>query len=140
MGDQGEKRAASGRLLEVDPARQLNFSKASTLKLTLKNPAAAGHVAFRVKTSAPKLFVVAPFEGVLQGGANIELQITLRERHAGHGVVKFLIQAVTTSSAEALPKEKWSEFPKGAVQERCVDGCLGSQPARLTLDNVKYMK
>lgn len=135
LQDQGEKKVHAW-LLEVEPRSGLNFSKVNTQKLTLRNPAASGHVAFRVKTSAPKHFVVTPFEGSLHAGNNIDVQITLRCGSHGLGMVKFLIQAVATPTAMTLSRERWSELPKSSVQERCVDGCVGSMVRHgRTLDN-----
>eukprot|EP00418_Pyrodinium_bahamense_P007805 CAMPEP_0179121028 /NCGR_PEP_ID=MMETSP0796-20121207/57055_1 /TAXON_ID=73915 /ORGANISM="Pyrodinium bahamense, Strain pbaha01" /LENGTH=228 /DNA_ID=CAMNT_0020819599 /DNA_START=18 /DNA_END=700 /DNA_ORIENTATION=+ len=111
-------------LLQLDPDTTLQFSKtpntaspSRTLKLTNLT---TNHVAFKVKTTAPKAYLVRPSAGTLRPREHQEVQIILQPQGAecqanSH---RFLVQATAVSSAEQVSREQWAEFPKDLIQEQ----------------------
>lgn len=114
-------------LLSLYPEKELEFPKAGVTqgtvsrKLTLTNSSTNEFVAFKVKTTAPKSYLVRPSSGVLQGkGASQEVQIILQPAQAGQESEnhRFLVQAVVVSSGDALDRQAWSEKGKDEIQEQ----------------------
>merc|ERR1712232_1124144 len=113
-----------GELIQLEPKFTLQFNKSAsgetkqTLKLTNNS---GGLVAFKVKTTAPKAYLVRPSSGTLKLRETQEVQIILQtnnaESNAGLNNNKFLVQAVQVQRAEAVTKEQWAEFPKDQIQE-----------------------
>mmetsp|Transcript_72427 Transcript_72427/g.189825 ORF Transcript_72427/g.189825 Transcript_72427/m.189825 type:complete len:227 (+) Transcript_72427:92-772(+) len=110
-------------LLELDPENTLYFTKTPAtsspsrmLKLTNIH---SGNVAFKVKTTAPKAYLVRPSSGTLRPRENQEVQIILQpqgtEGQANH---RFLVQAVAVPGTEPVSREQWALFGKDAVQEQ----------------------
>eukprot|EP00933_Yihiella_yeosuensis_P076791 TRINITY_DN86744_c0_g1_i1.p1 TRINITY_DN86744_c0_g1~~TRINITY_DN86744_c0_g1_i1.p1 ORF type:complete len:250 (+),score=42.05 TRINITY_DN86744_c0_g1_i1:86-751(+) len=113
--------APSMTLLQVEPDTTLNFCKTPTntspsrvLKLT---NVSSGNVAFKVKTTAPKSYLVRPSSGTLRPRETSEVQIILQN---GDGRVdhRFLVQAAAVASSTAVSREQWQEFSKDQVQEQ----------------------
>eukprot|EP00450_Noctiluca_scintillans_P001139 CAMPEP_0194498766 /NCGR_PEP_ID=MMETSP0253-20130528/15297_1 /TAXON_ID=2966 /ORGANISM="Noctiluca scintillans" /LENGTH=199 /DNA_ID=CAMNT_0039340453 /DNA_START=39 /DNA_END=638 /DNA_ORIENTATION=- len=69
------------------------------------------HVAFKVKTTTPKSYVVKPSYHTLRPAESTDVQITL-QLQAGDSVNShlFLVQAVPAPSGEAFSREQWSNF------------------------------
>jgi hypothetical protein len=118
-------------VLKCDPEKELEFPKPGSnigqppysRKLTLTNSSTSEFVAFKVKTTAPKSYLVRPSSGVLQGkGASQEVQIILQPAQAQAGTEqenhRFLVQAVVVNSSEPLDRNAWSEFGKDQIQEQ----------------------
>lgn len=112
--------------LQLEPEDRLSFCKTPgspapnrTLKLTNKH---SGNVAFKVKTTAPKAYLVRPSSGTLRPKETQEVQIILQAQGAGDSSQvnnhRFLVQAVAVSSAEQVSREQWSEFDKDSIQEQ----------------------
>eukprot|EP00929_Paragymnodinium_shiwhaense_P113610 TRINITY_DN81895_c0_g1_i1.p1 TRINITY_DN81895_c0_g1~~TRINITY_DN81895_c0_g1_i1.p1 ORF type:complete len:212 (-),score=54.20 TRINITY_DN81895_c0_g1_i1:169-804(-) len=113
-------------LLALDPPQYLTLRKPTaqnqpptvTLRLTNRN---SGFVAFKVKTTAPKSYLVRPSSGTLKGYASQEVQIIFQtasgdlKASTSH---KFLVQAVSVNGADPISSEAWKEFPKDAVREQ----------------------
>lgn len=113
-------------LLQVEPEKELVFCKTAvhsnpnkTLKLT--NISNSG-VAFKVKTTAPRSYLVRPSNGTLRKGESEEVQIILQQQQQGTDNQaihhRFLVQAVTVNSSEPVSREQWAEFSKEQVQEQ----------------------
>lgn len=68
------------RIVAIDPENELRFvnSRDNQLKayLTISN-VSQGNVAYKVKTTAPRYYVVKPNQGILDRGQRINIDITL---------------------------------------------------------------
>jgi len=111
-------------LLSLEPDSTLHFAKipnatapSKTLKLTNLHSTC---VAFKVKTTAPKAYLVRPSTGTLRPRDLQEVQIILQpsgvEAQANNH--RFLVQAVPVSSAEPLSRDQWNELPKDKINEQ----------------------
>mmetsp|Transcript_104560 Transcript_104560/g.312286 ORF Transcript_104560/g.312286 Transcript_104560/m.312286 type:complete len:224 (-) Transcript_104560:91-762(-) len=110
-------------LLHLDPDTTLYFCKTPTttspnrmLKLTnLHN----GNVAFKIKTTAPKAYLVRPSSGTLRKGENQEVQIILQPQGPDGQTNnhRFLVQAAQVQSADPVNRDQWAEFTKDNIQE-----------------------
>ena len=72
-------------LIELDQPTALTFQKIegddqpkASLKISSKD--SAQNVAFKIKTTAPKLFVVKPIQGVIAPGQNVMIEIRLQTK------------------------------------------------------------
>jgi len=110
-------------LLQLDPESTLYFTKtpltsspSRMLKLTNLH---SGPVAFKVKTTAPKAYLVRPSSGTLKSRDTQEVQIILQPQGSDGQANnhRFLVQAVPCNSSEAVTREQWAEFPKTSIQE-----------------------
>lgn len=115
------------KLLSLEPDQTLMFRKKDAssataqevLKFTNKS---TGFVAFKVKTTAPKSYIVRPSAGVLKAGQTAEVQIILQPQ--GGDVQanqhRFLVQAVPTTSATLPSRDEWTELQnkKETIQEQ----------------------
>mmetsp|Transcript_75999 Transcript_75999/g.176316 ORF Transcript_75999/g.176316 Transcript_75999/m.176316 type:complete len:236 (-) Transcript_75999:81-788(-) len=111
-------------LLQLEPDNTLHFCKAPnstaltrTLKLTNVH---SSNVAFKVKTTAPKAYLVRPSSGTLKPREPQEVQIILQPPGADQQAFnhRFLVQAIAVSTAEPVTREMWAEFPKESIQEQ----------------------
>merc|ERR1712232_179433 len=104
----------------------LNFTRSpsgqsvQTLRLTNRH---SGYVAFKVKTTAPKSYLVRPSAGTLKPQDSQDVQITLQPQGSDGQTAshRFLIQAAVAKNAEPLSREQWAELTasgKGEVQEQ----------------------
>lgn len=108
-------------LIEMDPPVALRFLKTAeggqvkeTLKLTNKTD---GHVAFKVKTTAPKAYVVRPSSGTV-GPHDVSI-VDIYLQPGGEGQShRFLVQAHPVNSAEPLSREQFAEFKKENIEEQ----------------------
>lgn len=110
-------------LLQLEPESTLHFCKtplASSPSRMLKlTNLYKGNVAFKVKTTAPKAYLVRPSSGTLRPREHQEVQIILQP----HGIDgqannhRFLVQAVVVPFGEPVSREQWGEFPKESIQE-----------------------
>lgn len=115
-------------LLAIEPDTTLHFCKTPQqttpnrmLKLTNLS---SGNVAFKVKTTAPKSYLVRPSSGTLRPKESQEVQIILQPQGSGDGQAsnhRFLVQAVAVTSAEPVSRDQWMEFQKSSkdgIQEQ----------------------
>lgn len=111
-------------LLSLEPAQVLRFAagygeEQQTLKLTNKH---SGCVAFKVKSTAPKSYLVRPSSGTLKPHEHLEVKFTLRKGADGQAAShQLLVQAVATSSDGRLSKEEWNQLAeagKDKIQEQ----------------------
>eukprot|EP00747_Dinoflagellata_sp_TGD_P192064 gnl/TRDRNA2_/TRDRNA2_56354_c0_seq1.p1 gnl/TRDRNA2_/TRDRNA2_56354_c0~~gnl/TRDRNA2_/TRDRNA2_56354_c0_seq1.p1 ORF type:complete len:257 (+),score=43.58 gnl/TRDRNA2_/TRDRNA2_56354_c0_seq1:95-772(+) len=122
-------------LLKIDPKDALYFSATSTagspqriLKLANVH---SGCVAFKVKTTAPKSYLVRPSSGTLKKGENTEVAIILQTQGADGGASpnhRFLVQAVAVADNTNLTREQWADYPKEQVQEQRLNVVLTDDP------------
>lgn len=112
-------------LLELQPAQTLDFSETSsvaqTKRLTLLNKS-PGFVAFKVKTTAPKCYLVRPSSGVLSTGKSVEIQIILQPNSynpaEGKPNHRFLVQAHEVDDETPPSRELWNSFTKEKLEEQ----------------------
>ena len=76
-------------------------------------------VAFKVKTTAPKNYLVKPSAGAIPASGSIDIKITLNKQTTDPSVNndRFLVQAVKSPSGKELTKEEWAAVDKSAIQE-----------------------
>mmetsp|Transcript_3150 Transcript_3150/g.3414 ORF Transcript_3150/g.3414 Transcript_3150/m.3414 type:complete len:311 (+) Transcript_3150:39-971(+) len=105
--------------LRLDPDARLVFPAAGEEKVsqTLKILNSSDEsVAWKVRTTAPKAFLVLPRAGVLKPAAEIEVAITLLP-NAGENDLRFeVLAAVVNADCDHLERERWAEFPKRTLQ------------------------
>jgi hypothetical protein len=111
-------------LLQLEPESTLYFCKTPlqtspnrNLKLTNNG---SGYVAFKVKTTAPKAYLVRPSSGTLRPRESTEVQIILQPTGSDGQANnhRFLVQAVGVQSSEAVSREEWGSYPKESIQEQ----------------------
>ncbi|CDJ38530.1 major sperm protein domain-containing protein, putative [Eimeria tenella] len=111
-------------LLEVHPEKVLEIPFAlftsSIVQITLKNVSSHPFVAYKIKTTAPKSYLVRPSTGAVPQGESRSVQIVLQaptEEPPKSSSDRFLIQATAAASGEALPRNYWLELPKQQLEE-----------------------
>ncbi|KAI9221226.1 PapD-like protein [Blastocladiella britannica] len=92
-------------VLELTPSTELNFSHvADTAPVRLYNPSLDTVAAFKVKTTAPKHYIVRPNSGLVHPGQQATIHVTACLQtdldRAQRGKDKFLIESVLLSSRE----------------------------------------
>jgi len=111
-------------LLEIDPAETLCFRRSAVttspnrmLKLTNVH---SGNVAYKVKTTAPKSYLVRPSCGTLKPNQSTEVQIILQpqQQHSEPNSHRFLVQAVSVKEVDPVSRDDWAMFPKELLQEQ----------------------
>lgn len=108
-------------LIEMDPPVALRFLKTAEggqvkeiLKLTNKTD---GHVAFKVKTTAPKAYVVRPSSGTVGPHASATVDIFLQPGGEGQSH-RFLVQAHPFHTGDACSREQFQDFKKENIEEQ----------------------
>lgn len=111
-------------LLKVDPEKYIEFPAAhlpsSTVILTLDN-VSSDTVAFKIKTTAPKNYLVRPSTGVVAPDKTQEIKIVLQPIPADVNIAtdRFLVQAaVVEPGTESVTKEFWINIDKSSVQDQ----------------------
>mmetsp|Transcript_91414 Transcript_91414/g.247953 ORF Transcript_91414/g.247953 Transcript_91414/m.247953 type:complete len:193 (+) Transcript_91414:79-657(+) len=111
-------------LLRVEPEDTLrvvlgNKTHPRILKLTNKS---SDHVAYKVKTTAPKSYEVKKSSGTLRPRESQDVHIIFQDEGAGDPAQvkshRFLVQAASVDSPDALTKEAWAALDKDAIQEQ----------------------
>eukprot|EP00747_Dinoflagellata_sp_TGD_P071086 gnl/TRDRNA2_/TRDRNA2_156868_c0_seq3.p1 gnl/TRDRNA2_/TRDRNA2_156868_c0~~gnl/TRDRNA2_/TRDRNA2_156868_c0_seq3.p1 ORF type:complete len:207 (-),score=28.47 gnl/TRDRNA2_/TRDRNA2_156868_c0_seq3:671-1198(-) len=115
-------------LLRVNPEDKLVFTPQGTkVNLSLTN-ISSGSVAFKVKTTAPKSYLVRPSSGTLKAGESQNVEIIRTEGAAANH--RFLVQAVAVSAGQAVTREQWADFNKDQLQEQFIDVALEEDGAQ----------
>lgn len=115
-------------LLSLEPDSTLYFCKSqsttSPFRMLKLSNSSNGSVAFKVKTTAPKAYLVRPSSGVLKPSENQEVQIILQAQPQQSGEPatnaqdRFLVQAVAVGENEVVTREDWAKFSKDRVHEQ----------------------
>ena len=86
--------------------------------LKVKNTSATP-IAFKVKTTAPRNYLVKPSAGVIGANGDAEVKITLNKQTSDPSANndRFLVQAVKSATGKELTKEEWQAVDKSAIQE-----------------------
>lgn len=122
-------------LLQLEPENTLYFCKTPMtsspnrmLKLTNNH---TGNVAFKVKTTAPKAYLVRPSSGTLRPRDFQEVQIILQPQGTDGQANnhRFLVQAVAVADTEPVSREDWAKFPKENLQEQRLNVVLEEREA-----------
>jgi hypothetical protein len=94
------------------------LNQEAVFMLKLKNTSSSA-VAFKVKTTAPKNYLVKPSAGVIAANSDADIKITLNKQTSDPSANndRFLVQAVKSVSGKELTKEEWQALDKSAVQE-----------------------
>ncbi|KAL7732583.1 hypothetical protein ACLKA6_019210 [Drosophila palustris] len=120
MGKSKEEEAA-GAMLVIDPPEELvlegPFNRAVCKKLLVFNPSTTDHVAFKLKTTTPKLFFVRPNVGVVMPEETVTIDIFVHpicsdqngQRH------KFLMQAAEANGATGDLHEFFKQVPPSLI-------------------------
>jgi len=66
------------------------------------------HVAFKVKTTAPKSYIVRPSAGTLKPRAQQEVHILYQNNCASANFDRFLVQALPVNMDEVITKDHWA--------------------------------
>jgi len=107
----------------MEPEDSLYFLKkddrsSPTRMLKLTNPTGS-NVAFKVKTTAPKSYLVRPSSGTLRPNDSQDVQIILQpsQNDGAANSHRFLVQASKVTSAEPVSREQWASIGKDDIQE-----------------------
>jgi len=104
--------------LQLNPEDAIKFhdrSKSSTATLKLNN-LRDGRVAYKMKTTAPKVYSVQPCLGVLLQGASVDINLSLTNECTDADLKRhrFLVQAIPLPETT---QEEWSPFSNRITQE-----------------------
>ena len=100
-------------LLNLDPDHTLTFKQApnSTMSCILEvSNLGHGYAAFKIKTSAPKCYLVTPSTGVLAPKETTEIELTLQPNYElCPDRRRFLVQAIEVMSKDTPNREQWAD-------------------------------
>ncbi|GIX65255.1 MSP (Major sperm protein) domain-containing protein [Babesia caballi] len=87
-------------------------------------------VAFKIKTTAPKGYLVRPSTGVIKAGESQSIQIILQPLSEAPRAVndRFLVQSVVYTSEEPVPKDLWTTIDRAQVSEHRLSVSLVRDP------------
>lgn len=133
------------KVLDIEPKEVLVFTanpsnKQPSRSLKLTN-ISDGIVAFKVKTTAPKSYLVRPSSGTLMKGKHEDVQIIMQPREqapnewppSNH---RFLVQAIPVDDASGVSRDSWSNFPKDQLQEKRLNVEYKEQPDQLPMADI----
>lgn len=111
-------------LLRISPEKVIEIPctlfSSSTVELHLENVSEHPFVAYKIKTTAPKSYLVRPSTGVVPQGETRSIQIVLQafnEDPPRTSTDRFLVQATHVESSMPLPRNYWLSLPKEDVEE-----------------------
>eukprot|EP00919_Chromeraceae_sp_WS-2016_P066092 GHVR01156352.1.p1 GENE.GHVR01156352.1~~GHVR01156352.1.p1 ORF type:complete len:224 (+),score=58.83 GHVR01156352.1:22-672(+) len=112
--------------LKISPSPSIIFQyelfRSSTSTLKLENTSDV-NVAFKIKTTAPRNYLVRPSNGVIRPGEKSDIQIILQPLSVApesetSSDDKFLVQAAQVSDDKPAPKDFWTNVPKNMIQDQ----------------------
>lgn len=111
-------------LLQLTPEKFIEFPSARlqsvSVSLTLKN-ITEKLIAYKIKTTAPKNYLVRPSSGVIAPGEDQDVQIVLQPQQTipTNNSDRFLVQATEVESPSVqLTKDFWTNVPKSQLQDQ----------------------
>mmetsp|Transcript_35800 Transcript_35800/g.57035 ORF Transcript_35800/g.57035 Transcript_35800/m.57035 type:complete len:228 (+) Transcript_35800:46-729(+) len=132
---------AFSRLLQVSPPEKLSFRRDKsqgnvTQSLNIRN-VASKRIAFKVKTTQPKSYLVRPSSDTLEPNTATDVTIILNQPSGDDSAApvsahRFLIQAVELLDSEtSVDKTAWTTFDKARIKETrlCVELLEGDEPS-----------
>ncbi|KAF4655815.1 Central component in molecular interactions underlying sperm crawling [Perkinsus olseni] len=77
-------------------------------------------VAFKIKTTAPRNYLVRPSSGVVAADATVDVQIILQPQTSDPSLNtdRFLIQATTSATGQPLERDEWARVAKSDIHEQ----------------------
>ncbi|EEQ98483.1 Vesicle-associated membrane protein-associated protein B/C, putative [Perkinsus marinus ATCC 50983] len=78
-------------------------------------------VAYKIKTTAPRKYLVRPSSGLLSPGESADIQIILQPQTGDSSIDqhdRFLIQTAVSKSGRPLDREDWSKLSKDDIEEQ----------------------
>lgn len=109
-------------VLEVVPKNHLLFQRCARTNsvvapLTLQNNS-SGYVAFKIKTTAPKVYIVKPNSGVIESGGcgQVQVQVHPLADDSGRQADRFLVQSIPVES-KTVSQDFWQVVNKESVEE-----------------------
>mmetsp|Transcript_5973 Transcript_5973/g.12957 ORF Transcript_5973/g.12957 Transcript_5973/m.12957 type:complete len:209 (+) Transcript_5973:66-692(+) len=131
-------------LVKVTPDKELEFPPdmytAHTVSVQITNMTDA-HVAYKMKTTAPKSYLVKPSSGVVAPGPGttvfVDIIMQPRVSPPDGSQDRFLLQAVKHSNTTALTKAEWDAVDKTELHDqkfvvKWTPSNKGSSPAALS--------
>lgn len=109
-------------LLKVSPQDNIEFPLVLytplNANLLLENLSGV-HVAFKIKTTAPKGYLVRPSTGTIKPGEALTVQIILQPLSEVPNVVndRFLVQCTAIANDELVSKDFWTTLDKASIQD-----------------------
>lgn len=100
-------------MLQVEPAEELvlegPFNRAVCKKIKVYNPSKHSRVAFKLKTTTPRLFFVRPNVGLVQPGERVSIDIFVHPVYRDYNAQrhKFLMQAAEANDKVENLQEFW---------------------------------
>ncbi|CAD7964056.1 unnamed protein product [Amoebophrya sp. A120] len=110
--------AGPPELVSISPQGLLQFATTAKDQKLLINNVSGKHVCYKVKTTAPKSYVVRPSNDVLKPGGSATVKIVLQTDDLS--VItqhRFMVQAVLAEGEENITKEQWTSMAKSEIQE-----------------------
>lgn len=112
-------------LLVCSPALEIPFhadpggeEKDLTSILKLTNKETNGNVAYKVKTTAQKKYLVQPSNGILRPGESVDVQILLQSKYVpAEKEDRFMVLATQTTSDKKLERDEWANVEKTQVED-----------------------
>ncbi|CBZ50666.1 vesicle-associated membrane protein-associated protein A, related [Neospora caninum Liverpool] len=113
----------AGPLLRITPEKVIEFPvvlfSSSTVELHLENTADT-FVAFKIKTTAPKSYLVRPSTGIIPRGGKEVVHIVLQplsEEPTRPCSDRFLIQSTAVSSDAPLARDYWQTLDRDRIED-----------------------
>ncbi|KAK1933999.1 putative vesicle-associated membrane protein [Babesia divergens] len=121
------------QLLRINPEEVIEFPLVlyTPLNANLKlQNISDENVAFKIKTTAPKGYLVRPSTGVIKAGEQQSIQIILQPLSEVPKTVndRFLVQSVPFAGEDVVPKDLWTTVDKAQVCEHRLSVTLVKDP------------
>ena len=112
------------KMISLNPPKELPFDSRATeqteQRLTLTN-ITNGSVAFKVKTTAPKAYLVRPSNEMLKKGESVDVQILLQPKFAGKDLPhRFLVQAIQVDRDQNSRTSKYQRSEESTLKSRSI--------------------
>ena len=100
---------------------RLQLGKQLLATISISNPLPS-RVAFKIKTTAPKKYVVRPSSGIAEAGSNVSVQVIMQAQKEYPSDFqncrdKFMIQVTPLSEGEAIDKDTFNKDTRQELQE-----------------------
>ncbi|AFZ81437.1 vesicle-associated membrane protein, putative [Theileria equi strain WA] len=110
-------------LLRITPSDTIEFPLVlyTPLNASLKlENVSSEHVAFKIKTTTPKGYLVRPSTGVIKPGDVQTVQIILQPLSETPKVIndRFLVQYTVVANDDPISKDMWTTVAKSAIQDQ----------------------
>lgn len=110
-------------LLRITPEKVIEFTvnryRSTSAELCLENTSGT-FVAFKIKTTAPKRYLVRPSTGVINPDKTAKVHILFQagaDEHMHASADRFLIQSTAVASAEPPARDYWQGLDKDKIED-----------------------